>query len=678
MTLKAGYAKLERQPVAPAVPRSQKTGDAYRPEIDGLRAVAVAAVILFHYFDDLIPSGWLGVDVFFVISGYVITGYLSRAPKFALPDFLLSFYARRIKRLLPALLVCIAVTTLMFVATTSRPPLEIFTSGSMALIGFSNITLLLTSQDYFGLEAHLNPFTHTWSLGVEEQFYLIYPALFAGTAYSWKRLKPTWRQARLAILLISAASLLSYVALDMSWPAAAFYLMPTRFWELGAGALIFADAVGRRLPARVCQVAPWVAAFTLSACFFLPANAHPASVVLAVASTAVLIGAIRPRHPLHAALTLKPAVFCGLISYSLYLWHWSLLVVGRWTIGDSLAASCVLLAATILASLASYFFVEKPLRHAEWARTSGLTIVAGLAAVLPVFIGVRQATRLELSRNNNLPTLFGIAPPHEWTNLRCHNRQALAKLQNPFEACLSPQRTLQKPNALFLLGDSHAVQLYYMAAEATKKLPLDVRLINPEDVQDFPYGLAEGARKSQLLDFLAGKLRPGDVVAVAFHRGHFNPVRDGHIPLDEPVSINAKAENFVAGLKRYTSDWAGKGIKTVLIQDTPLMKTIAASPACLLQIKLFGDSICRVSLAQDLHTRSVQDMAFKELAASSSNVFLWDPLPYFYRGRSSLDVADESGEYIMLDWNHVTERESRLLAPMFEEFIKGTVLERAN
>jgi peptidoglycan/LPS O-acetylase OafA/YrhL len=672
-----GYAAMGRQPDAP-VARFHEPCGAYRPEIDGLRAVAVLAVILFHYFDGLVPSGWLGVDVFFVISGYVITGYLSRAPKIALLDFLLGFYARRIKRLLPALLVCIAITTLLFVATTSRPPLEIFTSGSMALIGFSNITLLLTSQDYFGLDARLNPFTHTWSLGVEEQFYMIYPALFAAAAYSWKRRKPTWRQARLVLLVLSAASLFTYAALDIYNPAAAFYLTPARFWELGAGALIFTGALGRDLPAPVYRVAPWAAAFTLSACFFLPENAHPASTILAVASTAVLIGAIRPGHPLHAALALKPVVFCGLMSYSLYLWHWSLLVIGKWTIGDSPAASCVLLTMTALASLASYRFVEKPLRDAKWARTSGLTIAAGLCAVLPVFIGVRQATRLELSRNNNVPTLFGIAPPQEWTNLQCHGRQALAKLQNPFEACLSPQRASGKPNAIFLLGDSHAAQLYFMAAEAAKDLPFDVRLINLEDPREFPYGLAEGARESRLLDFLAGRLRPGHVIAVAFHRGHFNPVRDKHIPLGEPVYLNGKAENFVAGLKRYAGEWAGNGIKTVLIQDTPLMKTIAASPACYLQIKLFGDSICRVSLDQDLHTRAVQDLAFKRLAASTSNILLWDPLPYIYRGRSSLDVVDESGDYVMLDWNHITERESRALAPRFEAFLRDKILERAN
>ncbi|QYO77785.1 acyltransferase family protein [Devosia salina] len=157
----------------------------YRRDIDGLRAIAVLAVIAFHASPGLLGSGYLGVDIFFVISGYVITGYLVRAPKRGLTSYVLDFYSRRIRRLLPALLLCILVTAWAFVLVTTRPPKDVFDTGAWALLGLSNIQLFLASQDYFALEAGLNPFTHTWSLGVEEQYYLIYPALFAILGWTW-------------------------------------------------------------------------------------------------------------------------------------------------------------------------------------------------------------------------------------------------------------------------------------------------------------------------------------------------------------------------------------------------------------------------------------------------------------------------------------------------------------
>lgn len=664
---------LRSRTVEQAAAKPRHYDDKYRPDIDGLRAVAVISVIVFHFFGDMLPSGYLGVDVFFVISGYVITAYLFRVPKASRADFFLTFYARRIKRLLPALLVCIVVTALIFVATATRPPREVFNTGALALLGFSNISLLVISHDYFGLDAHLNPFTHTWSLGVEEQFYMIYPAIFATAGYSWARLRPEWRRLRFYLLALAAASLLLYLVLSAVSPGAAFYLMPARFWELGAGALIFVASKGR-MPRTGSALAPWAGAVLLLACFMLPASWQPFNTILAVASASLLIGALQPHHAAYRALAFRPVVFIGKISYSLYLWHWSMLVLGRWTIGDTLAASLLLLALTVLAALGSYFFVEKPLRYADWARSPRATLVTGLCVVIPLFVAVLQVPLLALSTNNNLPGLFGVTPPPAWPNLACHGRAALAKLPNPFETCLSAQRTAEKPNLLFVLGDSHAAELTFMAAAAVKELPFTVRFINVEDARDFPAGFNEGGRESKVLDYLSDRLNPGDVIAVAFHRGYFNKRRDKHVPLNAAVRANAKAEAFVNGFRPYIAQWEKRGVKAVLIHDTPLMNAVATSSACFLQIKLFGHSICRVSAAQDLHTRAAQDRAFENLAASSRNVVLWDPLPHIYRGNPTLDVVDGEGNYIMLDWNHITEYQSVLLAPVFQAFLKERVL----
>jgi peptidoglycan/LPS O-acetylase OafA/YrhL len=154
----------------------QRNKGIYRPEIDGLRAFAVVAVIINHFNSDRLPGGYLGVDIFFVISGYVITASLATRQAHSLTNFLLGFYGRRIKRLLPALLVCISITSLLLCLVDPNPAVRLGVAWR-SLFGFSNITLYNLATDYFSSATEINPFTHTWSLGVGEQFYLLFPFL---------------------------------------------------------------------------------------------------------------------------------------------------------------------------------------------------------------------------------------------------------------------------------------------------------------------------------------------------------------------------------------------------------------------------------------------------------------------------------------------------------------------
>jgi len=211
----------------------------YLPHVDGLRALAVIAVIVYHYVEQWLPSGYLGVDLFFVISGFVITGYLRRADASNWLALLGEFYARRLKRLLPALLFCVLLSSLALVMLTIRPAAELFHTGATALFGFSNIFLFLQSSDYFSLESSLNAFTHTWSLGVEEQFYLFYPLLFLVLGLAHNKQGQGDKSGSFWLILLTVISFISFIMLNSRAPMAAFYLLPARIWELNIGILSY-------------------------------------------------------------------------------------------------------------------------------------------------------------------------------------------------------------------------------------------------------------------------------------------------------------------------------------------------------------------------------------------------------------------------------------------------------
>lgn len=648
-----------------------KSDNIYRPEIDGLRAVAVLAVITHHFFNQFLPSGYLGVDVFFVISGFVITSYFVNAPKFSAAKFLKVFYIRRVKRLLPALFICVLLTAYAFMAVTTRPPSETFATGALALFGLSNIFLWTLSQDYFALDSQLNPFTQTWSLGVEEQFYLVYPAMFVLFGHAWSRNVPTLQRFENVLLMLTAASLVFLLIAQWSDPNAAFYLIPARIWELTLGALsyLFVHKYGTLY--KYSALAPLCFAVLLT-CFFAQHEFGLITSLLTVASTAVLLSTVRGSTTLRSYLSAGLPRYIGKISYSLYLWHWSVLVLGKWTIGATMPALVMLLPVTFFLAIASFHLIEDPLRRSSWPQVNIFSTVFSVALLAAgaylVFFDVPARASLY---NNNLAEVLGVLPVGDFPDVPCHGRAKVQALEDSLSTCLTAQRTDSKPNVLTLLGDSHAAQLYPMAVDAVDKLPFSVRFMNTEDTSEFPYGFIDGKRESAVTDAILANARAGDVIAIAFHRGHLNESRDQHIPLEKPVTANDKSRRFVAGMRPLLEALVARGALVVLVNDTPLMNVVSTSSACLLQIRLFGESICRVSKAQDLHTRKRQDDAFAELTSVSDRVLAWDPAPIILGGEIFFEVADSEARYLMWDWNHISEHQSRLLAPRFHEFLKG-------
>ena len=328
----------------------------YRPEIDGLRAVAIVPVILFHLGLNWMPGGFLGVDVFFVISGFLITSILLREMATGTFSFQ-RFWARRVRRILPALLV-VTVATLaaawILVFPPDRP--AVGRQALATLLSAANFYFWRHAGDYWGPQAEESPFLHAWSLAVEEQFYILYPVLVHALV--------RWAPKRIAAGLISiiAASFGLFLYGIHTRPAATFYLLPTRAWELATGGLLAAVMHGRGRDA----VAPRGAAAAAGAglCAMIGSYALLPELngwaVIPVAGAAAVIGC--GSHGWVKRVLSNPAVvYVGKTSYSLYLWHWPVIVLSRQLRFGVPDVVLVLVIAGL--AVASYHLVEEPLRR---------------------------------------------------------------------------------------------------------------------------------------------------------------------------------------------------------------------------------------------------------------------------------------------------------------------------
>lgn len=353
----------------------------YRPEIDGLRALAVVAVIVNHFNKGILPSGYLGVDIFFVISGFVITSSLAGRSSIRFSSFLAEFYVRRIKRLVPPLVPFVILTSVLLCLFNPGPGVSMRT-GVGALFGVSNLYLLKESTDYFATAAEMNVFMHTWSLGVEEQFYLLFPPLLwwagLGRAKSGRSTRLRWVAGALSV-----ASLVSFVYLYEANQPAAYFSMPTRFWELATGCLLFVGMKGLGPRCRVLEAVPAsVIAVALLGALFSPLHLAVPATVAVVALTAALIARLGLPNGALGVFTLKGVVYIGLVSYSLYLWHWAVLSLSHWTIGIHWWTVPFQVAAMMMLAAGSYRYVETPLRRAEWSPLRWRSIAYGAAATV--------------------------------------------------------------------------------------------------------------------------------------------------------------------------------------------------------------------------------------------------------------------------------------------------------
>ena len=336
----------------------------YRPDIDGLRMLAIVPVVLYHAGVPWLSGGFIGVDVFFVISGFLITrvlhGELSSG-RFSL----IGFYERRARRILPALItVLLASFVAGYFLLMPKQFSELSMAATAAALFAANFWFWRVTSDYFAADVEFEPLLHTWTLGVEEQFYILFPLLLWALAS---------RSGRGTLWVVTGLTVLSFlVSIDGTAlkPSTSFYLLPTRWWELGLGAML-ALGFGPRINVRWLRevVAMSGLAAILAAAFMYDAStSFPGLAALAPClGAAALISVGGQGHSLaNRVLSLKPFVFVGLISYSLYLWHWPIfsflrIYLDEITLPPILAAGAVVAAFT--AAAISWAYVERPFRR---------------------------------------------------------------------------------------------------------------------------------------------------------------------------------------------------------------------------------------------------------------------------------------------------------------------------
>ena len=398
----------------------------FRADIEGLRALAIVPVVLYHAYKASAPGGFIGVDVFFVISGYLITGIIVSELKSG--EFSLSkFYKRRVSRIFPALFFMLLVTCMLAPITLAPAALAEFGRTLAATVLFSSNWQFMQLSNYFDIAANLKPLLHTWSLAVEEQFYVVFP-LFLIAVFRWSR-------GRLLHWLVALTVLALFKSL---WafhraPLAAFYLAPNRAIELLIGALPAVYALPRLRPRWRRELATGTGLLLILGCVIGYDDMTPFpgwhALVPCVGAALIIYGGRDGESTVRSMLTYAPVRYIGVISYALYLWHWPLLVFARHLeLGDP-SGEVVMgaVAAAFLLAAFSARFIERPFRRAAPTARAPVVFAVGAACVAgAAALGVATVLSHGLPQRFSAPalTMFEFSSHFNPRRPQCHGSRS--------------------------------------------------------------------------------------------------------------------------------------------------------------------------------------------------------------------------------------------------------------
>jgi peptidoglycan/LPS O-acetylase OafA/YrhL len=677
------------------VPAGAGPRGGHRRDIEGLRAVAVLLVVLSHAGVTAVAGGYVGVDVFFVISGFLITTLLVRELATTGRISLTRFYARRAVRLLPASTLVVAVTLLGSWLWLSPVRIAEYAGDALASAGYAvNIRLAVAGTDYFADSAP-SPFQHFWSLAVEEQFYLAWPLLILGT-FAIRRRR---RLLAFGLTALTVASL-GYSAYELGRAAPwAYFGLPSRAWELGAGALVALGAARlTRLPRWAAPVLGWggLAAVLGAAFGYDDATAFPgfaalppvlgaAGIVAAGCATTGGVGRLLGRAPLQ---------FVGRISYGWYLWHWPVLVIVPAALGRELGLGGRLLACAgaLLLAYATYRLLENPLRHrraltARPVRGLGLGLaLSGTAAALALVAAdnppavpvgadaVDTRALLAVSADPQATLARLIAAADRATRVPANLTPALADAPEDLvkpqtDGChltlTSPEVTppcsygrLDAAKTVVLLGDSHALQWFpaferlanrhgwrLVSLTRSSCSPAPVRVLNRKLKR--VYTECDSWRESSLARIRA--MHP-QLVVVASNTGYRDDLVDHP---DDPDALWASAWARLFAALRATAG------KVVLLADTPFL---SREPADCLAAANASVSACAEPTGTVL--RDPDWRAIVRHAAEKVGAPVVDPVPWLCAQRCPPVVGNL---LVYRDANHLTSEYADMLAPLLDE-----------
>lgn len=633
----------------------------YRKEIDGLRAIAIVSVVLFHAWGQMFPGGYIGVDIFFVISGYLITSIIFEAAEkrqFSYKDF----YARRARRILPAFLAMALFTTIAAFAAFLPGDLVDYGKTLIYTLLFGANFKLAAARGYFDHAMQENPLLHMWSLSVEEQFYLAWPAIliiairFLGT-----------RRVKVIALLLFIASLASAEALVHIWPKSAFFHLPTRGWELLSGALLALNAVPPITNRKLAEVlsALGIALMIAPIFYYTKDTAIPGVAALLPVMGCVLVLHANTGSSTKAGtlLSWRPIVFIGLISYSLYLWHWPILAFAMYARARPLEpqeiAVCVL--AAFLLSILSWRFIEQPFRRRS-SKPASCQKVALMPKLAPAGYAAAGLTVLLIGGGSLFQETKG-APWRFSSEVRSFLDGHAPSGSN---ACLTASREGKRmrvcqfgsnSSGLVLWGDSHAEMFFPIVAQTYGggRGYFNVGcppFANSQFATAFGVGGLQPcvAKNDRILREIL-ELKPRIVILASRWTGieHLAANQESKPRLDQVINATFKV-------------LTGAGIKVLLMGQVPELQRLTVP--CILRAKVLGLAACDSFVSREDAERSQNFITQSLSAAASANpgVFVFRPFPHLCD--SVRCYAMRGGKLLYYDDNHISaEGASSLFLP---------------
>jgi len=646
-------------------------GHAYRADVDGLRAIAVLAVVFFHAGFG-VPGGFAGVDVFFVISGFLITKILILELASGSFSFV-RFWERRARRIFPVL--AVVVTTCLLVGFFVLLPFgfEILGQTTFTVMGLASNIFFWLTNDYFNPNSKENPLLHTWSLGVEEQFYLLYPLLLVLLVPLGRK---TLLSALAAICVLSIACSIWWVTTDAT---AAFYLLPSRAWELGLGGLIALNS--NRSGLLVRETSAWLGLLLVISSFWLLTKYTPfpgTAALPSVLGTVLIIwagsglGAHEEKPIVVRLLGWRPLVFIGLISYSLYLWHWPFFAFHRYLTfqSPSVGLSLIYVLAAFLFSVATYYVIEQPIRRRTVlaSRKSIFYFWGGTSAVL-------GAAGLALAFTDGLPRRLPDAALHyaqvQGQKTSLVNEQAGSP--HTRHGMLGAEDGAVKA---LLWGDSHANAMLPALDVAGKQAGISIQariMMGNAPVLGWSYEPSASISGSGMLSFNSAVF---DEITRLAEEGQLDMVFlvfrwARYLQRTPPLEFENPPSGFAEALDLTVGNLTALGLRVIVMLEPPAFPVHV--PRAFALHEFIGSPLPKLSITEAESFSEPYASLIKALTENGGRVVLLDPASVLVNDNGLVHTTNKEGKLLYADEHHLSYFGALQTTPLLMQAIESAL-----